>query len=140
MSKKRVGIIGATGYTGHELLTILAAHPSVDIEVLNSRSHAGQKVSSIYKDYAGNEVYTGFSYPEINALNLDLIFLALPHGLSMGAVKELDADVRIIDLSADFRFKEAKEYEKIYGKPASYTENTWVYGLPEVFKEDIKKS
>ncbi|HEX5455807.1 MAG TPA: N-acetyl-gamma-glutamyl-phosphate reductase [Candidatus Saccharimonadales bacterium] len=138
--KKRVGIIGASGYTGQELLTVLANHPSVEVEVLNSRRFAGKKASSLYKDYAGDEVYTGFSYPEINSLKLDLIFLALPHGLSMDAVKELDENTRIIDLSADYRFKNPDEYKKIYGKAAPYKENTWVYGLPELFKEEIKKA
>lgn len=138
--KKRIGIIGASGYTGHELLKILKHHNLVSIEVLNSRSFDGQKVSSLYKDYSGDETYTGYSYEEINALNLDLIFLALPHRLSMEVVQKLDSGTRIIDLSADFRFEDPQIYEQVYGQKALRTKNNWVYGLPELFREDIKKA
>lgn len=138
--KKKIGIIGASGYTGHELLKILKNHPLVSVEAINSRSFARQKVSSLYKDFSGDEVYTGLSYKDINALKLDLIFLALPHGLSMDVVSELDDDTRIIDLSADFRFEDPLVYEEVYGRKAFYEKNDWVYGLPELFKEKIKNA
>lgn len=138
--KKRIGIIGASGFSGHELLKILKNHPYVSVEVLNSRTFAGQRVSSLYKDFSGNETYTGLSFAAINKLNLDLIFLALPHRLSMEVVQKLDKKTRIIDLSADFRFSNPKTYEKIYGQKALQTEHKWVYGLPELFKTEIKKA
>ncbi|HEX5797438.1 MAG TPA: N-acetyl-gamma-glutamyl-phosphate reductase [Candidatus Saccharimonadales bacterium] len=136
--KKKVGIIGASGYTGHELLKILEGHPQASVDVLNSRSFAGQKVSSLYKDFAGNQSYTGYSYDEINELGLDLIFLALPHGLSMEAVKQIDPKTRIIDLSADHRFKDPKLYQQVYGKKMQNTGLKWVYGLPELFASSIR--
>lgn len=138
--KKRAGIIGASGYTGHELLKILKNHPGVSIEVLNSRNFIGQKVSSLYKNFSGGETYTGLSFEEINALELDLIFLALPHGLSMDAIEQIRSDAKIIDLSADHRFKDPKLYEKVYGKQMQNTDKHWVYGLPELFKNDIKSA
>lgn len=138
--KKRVGIIGASGYTGHELLKILKGHSLVSAEILNSRSFSGQKVSSLYKDFKGNEQYTGYSYDEINGLKLDLVFLALPHRLSMDVVEKLDGNTRIVDLSADFRFEDPYVYEQVYGQKALQTKEKWTYGLPELFKEDIKKS
>jgi N-acetyl-gamma-glutamyl-phosphate reductase len=138
--KKRVGIIGASGYTGHELLKILKHHSRISVEALNSRSFSGQKVSSLYRDFAGDDVYTDLSYKAINALKLDLIFLALPHRLSMGVVSKLDKNTRIIDLSADFRFQDPKLYEKVYDHKALYEKNDWIYGLPELFKEKISNA
>ncbi len=135
---KTVGIIGASGYTGHELLQILKNHPEVEIKVMNSRSFAGQPVSSLYKDFSGDEVYTGLSFDEIGSLNLDLIFLALPHGLSMDAIKQLTAGPKLIDLSADYRFEDRALYESVYGKAPLDTPHQWVYGLPELFKDKIK--
>jgi N-acetyl-gamma-glutamyl-phosphate reductase len=118
---KRVGIIGASGYAGHELTKLLTGRKDVEVKVLNSRSYAGRKVRDLYTDYAGDEAYTGYSFDKINSLGLDLVFLALPHGQSAAAVMQLDPQTRIIDLSADYRFsKEA------------------VYGLPELFSKQIK--
>jgi N-acetyl-gamma-glutamyl-phosphate reductase len=138
---KSVGIIGASGFTGHELLKLLGAHGLVDLKVMNSWNYAGKKVSSLYSDFKGDDVYTGYSFDEVNALNLDLIFLALPHAKSMDAIKELDtATTKLIDLSADYRFKDPAVYEKIYGRASLPTEHTWVYGLPELFKTDIQNA
>ena len=138
---KSVGIIGASGFTGHELLKLLSAHELVDLQVMNSRNYADKKVSSLYSDFEGDDVYTGYSFDEVKALNLDLIFLALPHAKSMDAIKELDTTTtKLIDLSADYRFKDPAVYEKIYGRTSLPTEHTWVYGLPELFKADIQNA
>lgn len=138
--KNKVGIIGASGYTGHELLKILQKHPSVEIEVLNSRSYAGKKVSLLYEDFEGTETYSGLSYDDINTLNLDLIFLALPHLHAMDAVEKLNPKFKIIDLSADHRFKDANLYKQVYGKEMKNTDKNWAYGLPELFKQQIKSA
>ena len=138
---KSVGIIGASGYTGHELLKLLRQHKMVDLKVLNSRNYAGQKVRSLYSDFQGEDIYTGYSFDEINEFKLDLIFLALPHSKSMDAIQALDTSAtKLIDLSADYRFKDAQQYEKIYNRAPLPTEHTWVYGLPELFKNDIQKA
>jgi N-acetyl-gamma-glutamyl-phosphate reductase len=118
---KKIGIIGASGYAGHELTKLLVGRPDVEVKVLNSRSYAGRKVRDVYPDYAGKETYTGYSFDEINSFGLDLVFLALPHGQSQAVVHELSSQTRVIDLSADFRFSEEA-----------------VYGLPELFSEAIK--
>lgn len=133
-----VGIIGASGYTGHELFTLLQGHKEVDIKVLNSRSFVDKKVSELYPDYTGEAAYTGYSLEAINAMKLDMVFLALPHGLSMDAVQQLDGAAKIIDLSADYRFEDPKQYEKIYGRVPLHTDYEWIYGLPELFKDKIK--
>src|SRR4051812_33265345 len=111
---KRVGILGASGYTGHELLKLLKNHPDVETVILNSRNYAGQAVSSLYKDYKENKTYTGYSYEEINALKPDLVFSALPHRVSMGTVAQLDESIKVVDLSADYRFKDTAKYEQVY--------------------------
>lgn len=138
---KSVGIIGASGFTGHELLKILRQHKSVELGVRNSRNYADKKVSSVYSQFQGNDVYTGYSIEEINGLGLDLIFLALPHALSMDTIQALDtAKTKLIDLSADYRFKDGKKYEEVYGRAPLRSKHTWVYGLPELFKKDIQNA
>jgi len=138
---KTIGIIGASGYTGHELFKILSVHKDVELKVLNSQNYIGQKVSSLYRDYTGGETYTGLSSKEINALHLDLIFLALPHAKSMDVIAELDVTTtKLIDLSADYRFADPKIYEKVYGRTQIQTALNWVYGLPELFREEIKSA
>lgn len=138
---RSVGIIGASGYTGHELLKILKKHPSVELKVLNSRTYINQKVSSLYSDFEDDEVYTGYSLEQINELGLDLVFLALPHAASMDAIQALDTtSTRLIDLSADYRFQDSAVYEKVYGRAPLQTAYEWVYGLPELFKSNIQKA
>lgn len=138
---KSVGIIGASGYTGHELVKLLGRHELVDVKVLNSRNYADQKISSLYRDFQGEEVYTGYSFEEINALELDLLFLALPHAKSMDTIAALNTTkTKLIDLSADYRFKDDKTYEQVYGRAPLKTEYDWVYGLPELFKSDIQNA
>jgi N-acetyl-gamma-glutamyl-phosphate reductase len=134
---KRIGIIGASGYAGHELTKLLSKHPGIELKVLNSQSFAGQKVTELYPDYDGDESFTGYSYDAINRLGLDLVFLALPHGLSMIAVQKLGATTRIIDLSPDYRFADGDMYEHVYGKRAPKAHGA-VYGLPELFADQIK--
>jgi N-acetyl-gamma-glutamyl-phosphate reductase len=138
---KTVGIIGASGYTGHELVKLLTQHPEVNLAVLNSRNFAGKKVQSQYGDYHGPEIYTGYSHDEINDMKLDLIFLALPHTKSMNAIQALNTTkTKLIDLSADYRFSDDELYQKVYGRPPLKTDFEWVYGLPELSKTDIKKA
>lgn len=137
---KRIGIIGASGYTGHELLKLLKKHKEVKVVVLNSRSYAGKKVKELYPAFEGDEEYTGYSVDEINALKPHLIFLALPNGKAMEIAAKLDKRIKIVDLSADYRFKELSKYEKIYGIKPIYNKNKAIYGLPELFRERIRKA
>lgn len=134
---KNVGIIGASGYTGYELIKILTKHPKVELIVLNSQSYAGQTVKSLYPDFWNEELkFTNTSLEEIN--KIDLVFLAVPHKTAMETVPAIKC--KVIDLSADYRFKKAEIYEKVYGIPHTDKKTKAVYGLPELFKEKIKKA
>jgi N-acetyl-gamma-glutamyl-phosphate reductase len=138
MPKIKVGIIGATGYTGYELVKILVNHKEADLVAVNSESAPGKKVKEIYPDFDKELVYTGYSIDEINKIKPDVVFLALPHTAAMEWVPKLKC--KIIDLSADYRFKKAGEYEKAYGLMHKDKKTKAVYGLPEIFKEKIKKA
>ena len=132
----RAGIIGATGYTGHELVKLLTKHRNVELVVLNSESSAGKKVSELYPDFKADIKYTGHSIDQINDLKLDVVFLALPHTVAMDWAPKLNS--RVIDLSADYRFKDPKEYERVYGLEHKDPAAKAVYGLPELFEDQIK--
>lgn len=137
---KKVGILGASGYTGHELLKLLKNHLGVEVIILNSRSYEAKKVSSLYPDYEGSETYTNYSFEQINALQPDLVFSALPHRVSMDSIAKLDGSIKVIDLSADYRFKDTEKYEEVYKREHPDARHGAVYGLPELFKEEIKKA
>jgi N-acetyl-gamma-glutamyl-phosphate reductase len=137
---KSVGIIGASGYTGFELIKILKRHKGVELKVLNSESYFGKKVNELYPDYFGEERYTNFSFDEINKIKLDCVFLAVPHTKAFEIVLKLKC--KIVDLSADYRFKKVEKYEAVYGVEHLDKVNNKkvVYGLPEMFREKIKKA
>ena len=137
---KQVGIIGASGYAGHELVKLLSKHDAINLAVINSVNHAGREIKCLYPDYQGGEVYTSYSIDEINQLGIDALFLALPHGHSMDISQKLDSKIKIIDLGADFRFKDMKKYEEVYNIKSLYEKNPAVYGLPELFKEQIRNA
>ncbi|MEW6528779.1 MAG: N-acetyl-gamma-glutamyl-phosphate reductase [Candidatus Micrarchaeota archaeon] len=143
-NKIKVGIIGASGYTGHELVKILFKHPKVELSVLNSEHHASKKVRELYPDFASELAYTNFTIGQINELSLDVIFLALPHTKAMDYVMQFEQlkqpKCRIVDLSADYRFKKLEEYEKVYGVVHKDKKRKAVYGLPELFREKISRS
>ena len=142
---KSVGIIGASGYTGYELIKILLKHKEIELKVLNSQSYAGQTVKSLYQDFDNAELkFTGYSIDEINDTQLDCIFLALPHTKATEIVPKLKCK-KIIDLSADYRFKKVEKYEEVYKVTHLDKEGNKkaVYGLPELNekqKNKIKKA
>ena len=139
----RAGIVGGTGYTGVELLRILALHPGVEVTVVTSRSDAGVRVDGLYPNLRGH-IDAVFSLPEVeNLAECDVVFFATPNGTAMLMAEALLArGVKVIDLSADFRIKDVKVWEKWYGmthaSPDLIAEA--VYGLPEVNREAIKKT
>lgn len=138
---KKIGIIGATGYTGSELVRILAHHPQAEITVITSETHAGKKLSDVHPFFEGRIDFTLSSVKDIKPEELDLVFLALPHGVSMDFVKKYrDAPFKIIDLSGDFRLSHQAVYEKWYGKQHRHAEgiSEAVFGSPELFPEQIK--
>lgn len=143
MKKKKIGIIGATGYTGSELVRILKYHPFIDIAVISSESRAGEKFSDVHPFFQGIEEQTLRSIKEIDNFDLDLVYLALPHGVSMNFVKDnAHKPFKIIDLSGDFRIKQKEQYEKWYKMEHIYEEGikNAVYGIPELFSDKIKNA
>lgn len=140
---KKIGIVGATGYTGVELLRLLATHPEVEISYVTSRSNAGTRVDAMFSNLRGF-IDLDFSDPDTDALaECDLIFFATPNGVAMNhAPALLKAGSKIIDLAADFRIKDVELWSKWYGMTHACPElvDEAVYGLPEINREKIKQS
>jgi N-acetyl-gamma-glutamyl-phosphate reductase len=139
----KVGVIGGTGYTGVELLRLLAVHPQAELKVITSRGEAGKKVADLFPNLRGH-VDLAFSEPDDKLLSAcDVVFSATPNGVAMQHARTLlDAGVRFIDLAADFRIKDVALWEKWYGMPHACPELVAdaVYGLPEVNRERIKQA
>ncbi|MBD9483808.1 N-acetyl-gamma-glutamyl-phosphate reductase [Pseudomonas sp. PDM14] len=138
----KVGIVGGTGYTGVELLRLLAQHPQAEVAVITSRSETGVKVADMYPNLRGHYDNLAFSMPDVATLGAcDVVFFATPHGVAHALAGELlAAGTKVIDLSADFRLQDAEEWAKWYGQPHGAPEllPQAVYGLPEVNREAIK--
>jgi N-acetyl-gamma-glutamyl-phosphate reductase len=143
MKKLKIGVIGATGYTGSELMRILVNHPNADIKAITSESYAGRRFSDVHIFFKGIADHTLITLDAALKLDLDVVFLALPHGVSMDFTKPfLDKKTRVIDLSGDFRLKDPTMYQEWYHKDHSYKEgfNAAVYGLPELNHDQIKSA
>ena len=143
MPEFKVGIVGATGYTGSELVRLLAHHPKVTVEFVTSESHTGRKISDIHPHLKNLVDIDLISVDEIESFHPDLIFLALPHGVSMNFLSEHGTDKFItIDLSGDFRFGSVEIYEKWYRKKHTAAQylNDSVFGLPELFRDEIRNA
>jgi N-acetyl-gamma-glutamyl-phosphate reductase len=136
-----IGIVGATGYTGVELLRLLATHPEVNLKVITSRTEAGTAVSELFPNLRGH-VDLMFTMPDVDQLaECDVVFFATPHTVAMALVPELiKRGTRVIDLSADFRLKDPQLWQHWYNMPHTCPEllEQAIYGLPEVNREQIK--
>jgi N-acetyl-gamma-glutamyl-phosphate reductase len=139
----KVGIVGGTGYTGVELLRLLAQHPEVELTAITSRGEAGTAVAEMFPSLRGR-VSLQFSDPKDAPLDrCDVVFFATPNGVAMQQTRALlDAGVRVIDLAADFRIKDIGVWEKWYGMSHAAPDLVAeaVYGLPEVNREAIRKA
>jgi N-acetyl-gamma-glutamyl-phosphate reductase len=139
----KVGIVGGTGYTGVELLRLLARHPQVQLTAITSRKEAGMKVADMFPNLRGR-VGLAFTTPEEAGLEkCDVVFFATPNGVAMQQTRALlDASVKVIDLAADFRIKDVKEWESWYKLEHACPDlvGEAVYGLPEVNREAIRKA
>jgi N-acetyl-gamma-glutamyl-phosphate reductase len=140
-----VAIVGASGYSGEELVRLLLSHPCVQLAAVTSRQYAGQTLAQVFPRFAHHPRARTlrFSQPEAEALakQAQLVLLALPHGVAAEfAVPLLQLGCRVIDLSADFRLKDAAVYADFYGRehPAAALLAQAVYGLPEVYRDEIK--
>jgi len=137
----KAGIVGGTGYTGVELLRLLAAHPDVSLQVITSRGEDGTAVADLFPNLR-QHVDIAFSAPDTRALSeCDVVFYATPNGTAMQNVPELlAADVKVIDLAADFRLQDSAVWEKWYGMPHACEDvlAEAVYGLPEMYRDKIR--
>jgi N-acetyl-gamma-glutamyl-phosphate reductase len=139
----KVGIVGGTGYTGVELLRLLAQHPRAELVTITSRKEAGMPVCDMFPNLRGR-VSLAFEDPANAPLNkCDVVFFATPNGIAMTQARELlDAGVRVIDLAADFRIKDVPTWEKWYGMQHACPDLVAeaVYGLPEINRAEIKQA
>jgi N-acetyl-gamma-glutamyl-phosphate reductase len=140
----KVGIIGATGYTGNELVRILAQHPEAEITAITSRTHAGKKLEEVYGNFTGWDGPTFSGSDSTDAVaGCDVVFLALPHGVALEMVPSLlEKGQKVIDLGADFRFRDAATYRTWYKLNHTQEEltKTAVYGLPEIHRKEIRRA
>ena len=139
----KVGVVGGTGYTGVELLRLLAGHPETELVVITSRSEAGKPVADLFPNLRGS-LELAFSAPDIGQLSgCDLVFFATPNGIAMGMTPQLlEAGVRVIDLAADFRIRQADLWEHWYGMPHACPQllEQAVYGLTEINRAEIAQA
>jgi len=139
----KVGVVGGTGYTGVELLRLLISHPNVDIKMITSRAEVGNNIADMFPNLRGH-LDLQFAPMESKALKTcDLVYFATPNGIAMQWVPELiAAGVRVIDLAADFRLKDADEWQKWYDQTHSCPDllQDAVYGLPEINRGQIKNA
>lgn len=142
--RKRVGLVGVTGYTGMELVRILVGHPGMRLAQVTSRKEAGRGLGTVYPFLQGTELADlTITEPDVSLLakQCEVVFLAVPHGTAMEIAAELrEKSVRVIDLSADFRLRSKEVYESWYGMEHSRSAllTTAVYGLPELYARQIQ--
>lgn len=132
-----VAVLGASGYTGGELVRILDGHPALDLVYLGGHSSAGERLSSVHPQLEGGERMIGALDDDLPE-GVELVFLALPHGASAGPGHRLaSAGIKVVDLGSDFRLHDAEGYRRAYGSehPFPGELGAWVYGLPELFGE-----
>jgi N-acetyl-gamma-glutamyl-phosphate reductase len=147
MKAKKVAIVGASGYSGEELVKLLLNHPQAELAAVTSRQYAGETLAQIFPRFANHPYARTLRFSEPNADVLskqaEFVFLALPHGVAAEfAVPLLAAGCVVIDLSADFRLRSAEVYKDFYAHdhPAPELLAKAVYGLPEIYREQIKKA
>jgi N-acetyl-gamma-glutamyl-phosphate reductase len=145
VTKTKVAVVGASGYTGEELVRLLLGHPHVDLVAATSRQLAGKTVAEVFPRFAHHQIATALKFSDSDAKQIareaPVVFLALPHGLAAEFAKPLlAAGARVLDLSADFRIKDAGVYKEFYGHdhPVPDLLGQSVYGLPEIYRDQIR--
>ena len=135
-----IAILGASGYTGAELIRLIAGHSSMKIKALGANSKAGQSIAQAFPHLRHLDLPDMVTVDEIDFSQIDLCFCALPHKTSQEVIKALPKTLKIVDLSADFRLRDPAAYEKWYGNPHAAVEmqKEAVYGLTEFYREEIR--
>ncbi|MCW1954651.1 MAG: N-acetyl-gamma-glutamyl-phosphate reductase [Roseobacter sp.] len=138
----KIAILGASGYTGAELIRLLAGHPAYEIVALGAYSKAGQRMADVFPHLRHLDLPALVSFDQIDFGAIDLCFCALPHKTSQEVIRELPAGLKIVDLSADFRLRDPQAYETWYGNPhmAREMQREAVYGLTEFYRAEIAKA
>lgn len=138
----KVAILGASGYTGAELVRLIANHPNIEIAALAAERKAGLTMAQVFPHLRHMSLPTLCKINEIDFSDIDLCFCALPHKTSQEVIAALPKSLKIVDLSADFRLRDPAEYEKWYGNPHAALEQQEeaVYGLSEFYREEIKSA
>lgn len=138
----KVAIIGASGYTGAELIRLIATHPEIEIAALGANSKAGQTIAQVFPHLRHLNLPPLVTMDQIDFDQIDLCFCALPHKTSQEVISQLPKTLKIVDLSADFRLRDPEAYEKWYGNPHAAVEmqKEAVYGLTEFYRDDIKNA
>ena len=145
--KTKVAIVGASGYAGEELVRLLLAHPNVDLVAATSRQYNGKSLAEVFPRFAHDAKAKTLKFSEGNPKTLahdaQIIFLALPHGVSAEFAKPLlNAGARVVDLSADFRLGDHSVYQEFYGQEHAAPDllGKAVYGLPEIYRDEIREA
>lgn len=136
----RIAILGASGYTGAELVRLIATHPAMRIVALSADRKAGMSMAEVFPFLRHLDLPKLVKIDEIDFSNVDLCFCALPHATTQEVIAKLPKTLRIVDLSADFRLRDPADYEKWYGQPHAAVEiqREAVYGLTEFYRDEIK--
>ena len=139
---KSIAILGASGYTGAELVRLISTHPEMTIKALSADRKAGLSMAEVFPHLRHLDLPMLQKIEDLDLSEIDLVFCALPHATSQLVIKALRRDLKIVDLSADFRLRDLAAYEKWYGKPHSAPEmqSEAVYGLTEFYRDDIAKA
>ncbi|MDD9742535.1 MAG: N-acetyl-gamma-glutamyl-phosphate reductase [Marinovum algicola] len=137
---KKIAILGASGYTGAELVRLIATHPDMEIAALAAERKAGLKMADVFPHLRHLDLPDLVRIDEIDFAGIDLCFCALPHKTSQEVIRDLPRDLKIVDLSADFRLRDPAAYEKWYGNAHAAVEmqGEAVYGLTEFYRNDIR--
>lgn len=138
--KKKIAILGASGYTGAELIRLIATHPGFAIAALSAERKAGQGMAQVFPFLRHLDLPELVRIEDIDFAGIDLAFCALPHATSQAVIRDLPRSLRIVDLSADFRLRDPAAYEKWYGQPhaAPEIQKEAVYGLTEFYRDAIR--
>lgn len=135
-----IAILGASGYTGAELVRLIATHPGLRLTALTGERKAGQSMASVFPFLRHMDLPDLVRIDEVDFSQIDLAFCALPHATSQAVIKDLPGDLKVVDLSADFRLRDPAAYAKWYGKPhaAPDLQRQAVYGLTEFYRDQIR--
>lgn len=140
--KLRVAVVGASGYTGADLVRLALAHPHLEITALTANSHAGKQMEQVFPHLSGRNLPRLKRNEDINWQDIDVAFCGLPHATSQQVIKELPAQIKVIDISADFRLRDPQLYKDTYGSQHAATElqKDAVYGLTEHYRSEIENA